>query len=109
MMKIEKYIDILRYIYISTSQDILRSGNKWSEQCIILFNVYKQIHGIYLHIHTHKFNSEYFWRTFKWGEGVRGEGCLTFALYSSVLSENVFNINIITMLHFKFQSQNPDL
>jgi len=43
------------------------------------------------------------------GIGVRGEGCLTFALYSSVLSENVFNINIITMLHFKFQSQNPDL
>lgn len=41
--------------------------------------------------------------------GVRGEGCLTFALYSCVRSENVFNINIITMLHFKFQSQNPDL
>lgn len=62
------------------SQDILRSGNKLSEQCIILFSVCKQIHGIYLHIYTHKLIVNISGEHLNEGIGVRGEGCLTFAL-----------------------------
>lgn len=99
MMKIEKYPKIYWEVETNCRNNVL----------YYLMYVNKYMVYICIYVYTHKLIVNISGEHLNEGIGVMGERCLTFALYSSVLSENVFNINIITMLHFKFQSQNPDL